>query len=110
MPITLHEAAEIEQNEIRTRSNERDEFQVMVDGDVARLKDAWMKAKTPAPGPKSPSHRYVVEKGDRAELKNVVRRAARLHEVTVTFYKDAVTQDGLYQVKFNLSPLPTESE
>jgi len=109
MAIKLHEAPEIAQNEIRTRTNERDEFQQSVDHEVGTLKAAWLKASKPAPGPKAPYHRYVVEKDDRTELKNVVRRAARLHEVAVVFFKDAVTENGLYQVKFNLTPMPVSN-
>jgi hypothetical protein len=110
MAIKLHEAPEVTQNDIRTRSNDRDEFQQAIDKDVSALKEAWEKNRKPAPGPKAPYHRYVIEKDDRAELKNVIRRACRLYQVAAVFFTDVATGNGLYQVKFNLQPMPKKEE
>jgi hypothetical protein len=104
MAVTLLEEAEVAQDEIRARTSERDEDQLQIDTEVKNLHAAWDKAKRPAPGPKAPYSRYVVPKDDRAELKNMIRRAARLHKVNPVFFKDAVTPSGNYQVKFNLAP------
>ena len=104
MAVTLLDEAEVAQDEIRARTSERDEDQLQIDTEVKKLHAAWEKAGKPAPGPKAPYSRYVVPKDDRADLKNMIRRAVRLHKVNVVIYKDAVTASGNYQVKFNLAP------
>lgn len=110
MAIQLHQSAEVEQTELRTRDTTRDEFQQSIDKDVKTLHDAWVKAGKPAENAKNaPYHWYTVNPDDKKELKEVIRRAATLVKATPVFYNDVKTKDGLVQVKFHLKAAPVKA-
>lgn len=108
--ITLHQTAEIEQTDLRTRDTTRDEIQLAIDKDVAALHAAWVKAGKPDfTDAKSPYHWYTVDADDKKELKEVIRRAAILVKAVPVFYNDVKTPEGLVQVKFHLKPAPPKT-
>ena len=81
--------------------HKRDAFQLSVDNDVAKTKLATAKAGWPDHDPTKLFHRYVVDVKDSSALKGVIRRAATLHKVEASFYKDAKTEGGHAVVKFH---------
>jgi hypothetical protein len=107
--VTLHDVAETDdQTELAaTKSRVRDEFQVKVDDEMGRLVKAWTEAGRPGHD-KAPNKRYRVAKTDRAEMKDVIRRAASLHKVAVSWFKDKVNEDGTVSIKFTVTPIPVK--
>jgi hypothetical protein len=103
MPITLHtDTTELPEQTELAAGHERDEFQQLVDADVASLKHKTATAGWPAHDARRLFHRYVVGAGDKAALKQVIRRAANLHKLETRFYKDAKTEAGHVVVKFHV--------
>lgn len=102
MAITLHTTeTELPEQTEEEVGRYRDEFQQQVDADTAALKHKTATAGWPAHDPKKLFNRYVVGKEDVGELKRVVRRAATLHKVEPSFYKNATTEAGHVVVKFH---------
>lgn len=135
MGIQLHtDVPEVPQTTVRTRTTDRDEFQVKIDKEFQALVVKTAQVKWPNAGTvKAPYDRYVVAKTDRGEIKDTIRRAGRLYVITKTnqlelkskvdvsdrlcelapvFYTDAPTgKDGLYQVKYNVTRVfPAETD
>jgi hypothetical protein len=103
MAITLHtDVTELPEQTEEEVGRFRDEFQQSIDKDVHALKLATAKAKWPEHDPKKLFHRYVVSTDDMAALKAVIRRAASLHKVEASFYKNAKTEAGHTVVKFHV--------
>lgn len=102
--ITLHtDVTELpEQTELEI-GRFRDEFQLMIDKDVADLKLATAKAGWPDPDPTKLFTFYVVGKDDMAALKGVIRRACTLFKVEPEFYKNKTTEAGHVVVKFHVT-------
>ena len=103
MAITLHTdiTTPLPEQTEETLGHKRDEFQVAVDKDIEALKLATAKAGWPDHDPRKLFHRYVVDANDAVALKGVIRRAAILHKVDLTWYKDAKTEAGHVVVKFH---------
>jgi hypothetical protein len=105
MAITLHtvtDEAIPEQTDLEV-GRYRDEFQQMVDKDVATLKHKTATAGWPDPDPKKLFQRYVVGPDDAGSLKAVIRRAGTLHKVDPEFYKNAKTEAGHVAIKFHVT-------
>jgi hypothetical protein len=110
MAITLHDATgEDTQTEIRQgKRSERDETQRHLDGRVAQVKAEWEGKGKPKPE-RAPFHRFTVAKAERAEAKQMVRRAGNLHKVDIVFWKDAPNADGTVTVKFTVADKPAKA-
>jgi len=118
--VTTDEIPEDEQSASpTTKSRERDEFQVARDADVAALKAAWEAAGQPNIAilstdtgfQRAAKKRYVIEKGDVAEVKTAIRRACLLHKVTPVYAPVATSktsrtlQDGQAAIVYTVGPL-----
>lgn len=89
------------------RDTSRDEFQVEMDKEVGQLAATWRDmAEDPATVPQDerPRARFAVAPEDKAEFKDVLRRAGRLHKVEPAFYADATDAKGRAVVTFTLRP------
>jgi len=123
MPITLR-ANPAEDTQVKgaiTRSRKRTPFQLEVDAVVKPMVAEWESKGKPEPlfneetgkvdpNPEAPTYRYTIDKGDRSEMKEVVRRACTLFKAAPYWYLDQENEGdlaGTITIKFApMSPPP----